>query len=86
VLWIAKLKPKLTTLAFFIGLILCLGPWLFIENPEKYWYWISLLGGVLTTFSGYNSQSKMMDMGEPGEEMLQSWLKRFKEAIRRCKN
>jgi hypothetical protein len=86
VLWIAKLKPKLTTLAFFIGLILCLGPWFLIKNPEKYWYWISLIGGVLTTFSGYNSQSKIMGVGEPGEEILQSWLKILKQAIRRFNN
>lgn len=77
------MKIKLTTLARVVGIAMCLGPWLFLEEPGKYWYWTSLLGAVLASIAGYNSQAKMMGMGEPGEELLRSWLNRIKKLIRR---
>ncbi len=68
------MKPKLTTLALFLGIFFCLGPWLLIDNPSKNWYWLSVIGGLLTTIAGYNSQARMLGLGEPGEELLKTWL------------
>lgn len=73
------MKVKLTTLALIIGLILGLGPWIFIEQPSRFWVWISLVGVVLASIAGYNAQAGMIGLGEPGEDLLQSWWKSIKK-------
>lgn len=80
------MRPKLTTLALLLGLFLGLGPWLLIENPSKHWYWCSLLGVVLVAIDGYNSQAKMLGLGEPGEDLLKMWLRWLRERIKNDKH
>jgi hypothetical protein len=73
---------KLTSIVLSLGLSMALGPWIFIENPPKFWLWISITGLVLASVSGYNAQARMIGLGEPGEDLLQSWWRSIKKWLR----
>jgi hypothetical protein len=73
---------KLTSIALSLGLSMALGPWIFIENPSKFWLWISIAGLVLASISGYNAQAGMIGLGEPGEDLLKSWWRSVKKWLR----
>jgi hypothetical protein len=73
---------KLTSIVLSLGLSMALGPWIFIENPPKFWLWISITGLVFASVSGYNAQARMIGLGEPGEDLLQSWWRSIKKWLR----
>jgi hypothetical protein len=75
------MRVKFTAIALVVGLSMTFGPWIFFENPSKNWFWISVCGVVLASIAGYNSQAGMIGLGEPGEELLQSWWKAIKKWI-----
>jgi len=77
------MKIKLTTIALTLGLSLALGPWVLIENPSRFWFWISIAGLVLASISGYNAQAGMIGLGEPGEDLMQSWWRAVKKWFRK---
>ena len=74
---------KLTSLALSLGVALALGPWIFIDNPSRLWLCVSIAGLVLASIAGYNAQAGMIGLGEPGEELLQSWLSALKKWLRK---
>lgn len=79
------MRPKFTTLVFFVGLGLGLGPWLLLEEPNIWWYIPSVLGGVLVAIAGYDAQAQMIGQGEPGEELLQRGWRWFKQHVLRMR-
>lgn len=72
------MKVRITTLLALLGLILGLGPWLFLDNPSTGWYWVSLVGGLMVAYAGYDAQAKMIGLGEPGELALQKAVRRVR--------
>lgn len=73
------MKFKLSTVALTIGLSMALGPWIFIDAPSKNWFWVSVAGVLLASIAGYNAQAGMIGLGEPGEDLLQSWWRAVKK-------
>lgn len=75
--------PKLVTIVFVIGLAFAMGPWIFLENPSRYWYVATILGLGAASIAGYNAQARMIGLGEPGEELLQKGWRWFKYRVLR---
>ena len=73
------MKVKLTAIALTVGLSLALGPWIFIDHPSRIWLWISISGLLLASVAGYDAQAGMIGLGEPGEDLLQSWWRVVKK-------
>ncbi|MBN9412038.1 MAG: hypothetical protein J0H69_23075 [Burkholderiales bacterium] len=74
------MKPKLTSIALVVGLSAALGPWIFLEIPSKHWYWFSLCGLGIAAVAGYDSQARMLGLGDPGENLLEvafRWARKF---------
>lgn len=77
------MKFKFTSVLFVIGLCFGLGPWLLIEHPSAWWYPISVIGGLMVTFVGYDAQASMVGTGEPGEDILQNGWRWIKAKLRK---
>lgn len=73
------MRVKYVTVALIVGISMSLGPWILIDKPSKNWFWFSVLGMLLASVAGYNAQAGMIGLGEPGEDLLQSWWKAIKE-------
>lgn len=78
------MKVKLTDLSLVLGLLLVFGPFIFeIDLSPWLYYCLAVLGVVLASISGYNAQASMTGLGEPGEDLLQSWLARIKKWLKK---
>ena len=73
------MKVKLTAIALTVGLSLALGPWIFIDHPSRIWLWTSISGLLLASIAGYDAQAGVIGLGEPGEDLLQSWWRVVKK-------
>lgn len=80
------MKIKKVTVALICGLIMGLGPWVLLENPNVFWYPVSLAGGVLVAIVGYGAQMEQLGKGNTGEELLDEVLTAFKEKAMQLKN
>ena len=73
------MKLKATDLSFLIAFSLVLGPLIFdLQLRPWLYYLMCLVGVVLAAIGGYNAQAGMLGLGEPGEDLLQSWWKTIK--------
>lgn len=76
---------RLTTIALIFGLVAGLFPWFFVDDPSWFWYFVSLGGGILVAIAGFDSQARLLGMGEPGESILQSCVKRIAAWVHRSR-
>lgn len=73
------MKIKATDICFLIAFSLVFGPLIFDVQMNPWLYYVMcLVGVVLAAIGGYNAQAGMVGLGEPGEDLLQSWWKVIK--------
>lgn len=79
------MKFKKTDLALILGVVLIAGPLLLDWPLGVAWYTGALVGVVLVSIAGYDAQARMLKMGMPGEDLLQSIWDFFRRTIKNVK-
>jgi len=64
------MKNKYSNLAMIVGLTLVFAPIYLVDEYNYFWYFIAVIGLILSGISGYGAQMEMMGKGDTGDELL----------------
>ena len=64
------MKKYLTLIISIISIACILGPWIFLAQPSKWWFLLTLWGLVLGWIIKYGIEMEMLGMGNTGEKFL----------------